>query len=41
MELGPTGVWIGLAAGLAIAAITFYLRFLSICKKMNPHKNEI
>ena len=39
--LGPTGVWIGLAAGLAIAAITFYLRFLSICKKMNPNKNEI
>ena len=39
--LGPSGVWIGLALGLAIAAVTFYLRFNYICKKLTPHSDEV
>ncbi|MBR2947559.1 MAG: MATE family efflux transporter [Bacteroidales bacterium] len=34
LEMGPLGVWIGLAIGLAAAAITFYIRFIYLCKRM-------
>jgi len=40
-NLGTTGIWIGLLAGLTAAALFLYIRFARLTRKLALENNDI